>query len=739
MERMSATVVEELRRVWAGVRVDDVCAVDRALRTGSELNRSPVEMASYVFASDPSLRRVAAGRRNLPGVFVDVLAGDSNEGVVVALLRVHAGRVSDEALAEVIRWRRLRVTEVLVENRLLTDWQISVMGIDLMRCPDDYERMRPWDRESTGLFEKGDTLVVRALSARLDAGDPVSAGALEELVARHGGRVAVWCVERHADDYRYTDAVLAAVKVSEDAAQLAVSRWRHVADRVLLAAVDAWESAAVKAARTPGALRPSVRNRLMGDDRNKVLSAFASRANVSDSELTLLVSRSQSVARSVALRDAPLSEGALLAVVNALDDVSPVLSRADLTPRVLAAACERVDADGARRVARRGLVDGAVAAGLARNPWPSVRAIAAKLADVPGDVVDKLVADGDDEVLEAVAARADLSRGVARQLWEGSLPGSRTRELLSKNECVQVAWMVGYAGEMRTYELTHFVTRGGEGVDALCEAAARECGEETRTWLASWTGVPEAAARVLAGDKVWSVRRALADNAFAPGDVLAALSQDADKRVSERAELSQAYVRAVRDHNGDDAALYRLKVERAARLADESVRATRERVERDIQVRFDAVRERAERGARARFWSNYSEFPNSSHRRDASRGWDDSRGDVAPGNKPIAFMIEDEMVELASSPGLSYKDQKSLVVFGGERVHLALAGRDDLCEDAQMALVVHGEGQAQVALARRRSLSERAQVALAVHGDSAARRVLSRRFDLCDHARRVLS
>lgn len=73
MERMSATVVEELRRVWVGVRVDDVCAVDRALRTGSELNRSPVETASYVFASDPSLRRVAAGMRNLPGVCADCL------------------------------------------------------------------------------------------------------------------------------------------------------------------------------------------------------------------------------------------------------------------------------------------------------------------------------------------------------------------------------------------------------------------------------------------------------------------------------------------------------------------------------------------------------------------------------------------------------------------------------------------------------------------------------------------
>ena len=319
------------------------------------------------------------------------------------------------------------------------------------------------------------------------------------------------------------------------------------------------------------------------------------------------------------------------------------------------------------------------------------------------------------------------------------MPGARTRELLSKNECVQAAWMVDKASEMRTYELTHFVTRGGAGVDALCEAAARECGEETRTWLASWTDVPEAAARVLAGDKVWSVRRALADNVFVPADVLAALAQDADKRVSERAELSQAYVRAVRDHNGDDAAVYRLKAERAARLADERVRATRERVERDIQARFDAVRERAERGARDYFGSNYSEFPNSSRRRDASRWWDDSRGDVAPGNKSIVFMSEAEMVELASSPGLSYKDQNSLVVFGGERVHLALAGRDDLCEGAQMALVVHGGGRAQVALARRHSLSESVQIALAAHGDSAARRALSRRFDLCNHARRLVS
>lgn len=735
---MSATTVDELRRVWGGVRVDDVCAVDRVLRIGSELNRSPVETASYVFASDPSLRRVAAGRRNLPGVFVDVLAGDDNEGVVVTLLRVHADRVGDEVLAEIIRWHRLRVTRVLVENRLLTDWQISVMGIDLMRDPEDYERMRPWECESAGPFEKGDKLVVRALQARLDAGDPVSAGTLEGLVKRHGGRVAMWCV-KHADDYALSDAVLTAVRVSEDAALAAVMREETMPDRVLLAAMGEWESVAVKIARNSAGLRPSVRNRLMGDDRGKVLAAFASRADVSDAELTLLVSRSQSVARSVALRDAPLSESALLAVVNALDDVSPVLSRADLTPRVLAAACERVDADGARRVARRGTVDVAVAAGLARNPWPSVRAIAAKLADLPADVVDKLAADGDEEVREAVAARADLSREVARKLWEGSLPGSRTRELLSKNECVQAAWMVDKAGDMRTYELTHFVTRGGEGVDALCEAAARECGEETRTWLASWTGVPESVARVLAGDKVWSVRRALADNASVPGDVLAALAQDADRRVSERAEVSQAYARAVRDHNGDDAALYRLKAERAARVADERMRAARERVERDVQARFDAVRERAERGARERFGTNYSEFPNGSRRRGASRWWDDSRGDVAPGNKSVVFMCEDEMVECASRPQLSYKDQKSLVVFGGERVHMALAGRDDLCEDAQMALVVHGDGRAQVALARRRSLSERVQVALAVHGDSAARRALSRRFDLCDHARRLVS
>lgn len=182
--------------------------------------------------------------------------------------------------------------------------------------------------------------------------------------------------------------------------------------------------------------------------------------------------------------------------------------------------------------------------------------------------------------------------------------------------------------------------------------------------------------------------------------MLDALAQDADKRVSERAELSQAYARTVRDHNGGDAALYQVKVERAARLADECRRATRERVERDMPARFDAARERAERGARERFGAKHSGIPNCSRRRDDSQSWCDSRGDVAPGSKPIAFMIEDEMVGLASSPGLSCKGHNSLAVFGGERVHLALAGRDDLRDDAQAALVVHGGGRAQAALAR---------------------------------------
>ena len=706
---MSATVVEELRRVWGGVRVDDVRAVDRVLRTGT--SRGAVEVASYVFASDPSLRRVAAGRRGLPGVFVDVLAGDSNEGVVVALLRAHADRVGDEALAEAIRWHRLRATEVLVENRLLTDWQISVMGVDLMRDPDDYERTRSWgERESAGPFEKGDKLVVRALDARLDAGDPVSAGTLEGLVKRHGGRVAMWCIN-HADDYALSDAVLTAVRVSEDAALAAVAREETMPDRVLLAAVDAWESAAVKIARDSVGLRPSVRDRLMGDDRNKVLSAFASRADVSDAELALLVSRSQSVARSAALTDAPLSESALLAVVNALDDVSPVLSRPDVTPRVLAAACERVDADGARRVVRRGNADGVVAAGLARNPWPSVRAIAARLADLPADVVDKLAADGSVEVRDALAARADLPREAVRRLWEGALPGSWMRERLSKNECVSAEWMVAYAGEMRAHELRNVLSRDSDGVDELIEVVARNGCVEARCFLAGWVGVSDECARILSGDVSWEVRRALAGNVSAPHAVLEALAADADARVAQSAEVSQAYVR---DHNGDDAALYPVLAERD-------------------------TRGRAERGTRGRFGSNYSEMPNSSHRRDAARDWTGSRGDVSPGNKPIVFMTEGEMVELASNPGLSYKDQNSLAVFGGERVHLALAGRDDLCEGAQMALVVHGGGRAQVALARRHSLSERMQVALAVHGDSAARRELSRRFDLCDHARRLVS
>lgn len=212
--------------------------------------------------------------------------------------------------------------------------------------------------------------------------------------------------------------------------------------------------------------------------------------------------------------------------------------------------------------------------------------------------------------------------------------------------------------------------------------------------------------------------------------MLDALAQDADGRVSERAELSQAYVRAVRDHNGDDAALCRLKAERAARVADERMRAARERAERDVQARFDAARER--------FGTNYSEFPNSSHRRDDSRGWDASRGDVAPANKSVVFMSEDEMVEAASRAVLSNKDQKSLVVFGGERVHMVLVELDNLCEAAQMALVVHGDGRVQEELARRLQLSEGVQVALAVQGGVGARRALAGRGDLCGKARRVL-
>ena len=704
---MSATVVEELRRVWGGVRVDDVRAVDRVLRPGT--SRGAVEVASYVFASDPSLRRVAAGRRGLPGVFVDVLAGDSNEGVVVALLRAHADRAGDEALAEAIRWHRLRATEVLVENRLLTDWQISVMGVDLMRDPDDYERTRPWERESARLFEKGDKLVVRALQARLDAGDPVSAGTLEELVKRHGGRVATWCVN-HADDYALSDAVLAAVRASEDAALAAVAREEAMPDRVLLAAVDSWESAAVKIARNSEWLRPSVRDRLMGDDRNKVLSAFASRADVSDAELALLVSRSQSVARSAALTDAPLSESALLAVVNALDDVSPVLSRPDVTPRVLAAACERVDADGARRVARRGNADGVVAAGLARNPWPSVRAIAARLADLPADVVDKLAADGSVEVRDALAARADLPREAVRRLWEGALPGSWMRERLSKNECVSAEWMVAYAGEMRAHELRNVLSRDSDGVDELIEVVARNGCVEARCFLAGWVGVSDECARILSGDVSWEVRRALAGNVSAPHAVLEALAADADARVAQSAEVSQAYVR---DHNGDDAALYPVLAERD-------------------------TRGRAERGTRGRFGSNYSEMPNSSHRRDAARDWTGSRGDVSPGNKPIVFMSEDEMVEAASRSTLSDKDQNLLVVFGSEHVHMAMVCRDDLCEKAQVSLIVHGSERVREALATRSVLSKRVQVALAVQGGSATMRVLAGRGDLCDHARRLL-
>ena len=132
MERTSATVVEELRRAWGGVRVDDVCAVDRALRIGSELNRSPVETASYVFASDPSLRRVAAGRRNLPGVFVDVLAGDSNEGVAVALLRAHADRVGDNRPELLLAVASMDMEEMLVSAAVAAGalWEEGPEGED---------------------------------------------------------------------------------------------------------------------------------------------------------------------------------------------------------------------------------------------------------------------------------------------------------------------------------------------------------------------------------------------------------------------------------------------------------------------------------------------------------------------------------------------------------------------------------------------------------------------------------
>ena len=97
------------------------------------------------------------------------------------------------------------------------------------------------------------------------------------------------------------------------------------------------------------------------------------------------------------------------------------------------------------------------------------------------------------------------------------------------DECADLVNNTLVVGFLRPVERVHGVlvcavvdeeaVGGGEGVDALCEAAARECGEETRTWLASWTDVPEAAARMLAGDKVWSVRRALAACVFAPGSL----------------------------------------------------------------------------------------------------------------------------------------------------------------------------------------------------------------------------
>lgn len=178
------------------------------------------------------------------------------------------------------------------------------------------------------------------------------------------------------------------------------------------------------------------------------------------------------------------------------------------------------------------------------------------------------------------------------------------------------------------------------------------------------------------------MRRALAGNVSAPHAVLEALAADADARVAQSAEVSQAYVR---DHNGDDAALYPVLAERD-------------------------TRGRAERGTRGRFGSNYSEMPNSSHRRDAARDWTGSRGDVSPGNKPIVFMSEDEMVEAASRSTLSDKDQNLLVVFGSEHVHMAMVCRDDLCEKAQVSLIVHGSERVREALATRSVLSKRVHV-----------------------------
>lgn len=56
---MSATVVEELRRVWGGVRVDDVRAVDRVLRPGT--SRGAVEVASMDVEDMLVSAAVAAG------------------------------------------------------------------------------------------------------------------------------------------------------------------------------------------------------------------------------------------------------------------------------------------------------------------------------------------------------------------------------------------------------------------------------------------------------------------------------------------------------------------------------------------------------------------------------------------------------------------------------------------------------------------------------------------------------
>ena len=394
-------------------------------------------------------------------------------------------------------------------------------------------------------------------------------------------------------------------------------------------------------------------------------------------------------------------------------------------------------------------MDGAVAAGLARNPWQSVRKVAATLAELSAEVVDALAVDEAAEVREAVACRGDLSREIVRRMWAGALPGSRVRELLSKNECVQAGWIVEWAGEMRVYELRNVLSRDSEGKGELMEAVAHDGGVEARKLIADLVSMSDECARILSGDVSWEVRRALAGNVSAPLLVLEALAGDADARVSQSAEVSLAYVRSVSEHDGDDAALYRLKAERSARDAAEAhMDAQRERVSRDLretlrevqervmQARFGADRERADR-----FESNYSEIPNSYPHRGVARGWTcshDGGAHAEPSDKPIVFMSEGEMVEAASRPVLSDRGQNSLAVFGGERVHMALLRRDDLCESAQRALVVHGGERACRVLAGRGVLSDDVQVALAVHGGASVMRVLAERGSLCARARRLV-